>query len=179
MMYLPYTLYLPTIAQYKYQRKILWKWSSSWKVVANWDFWLKELWAKYKAVPKIYGASKRGHPSMSCLLMCMEFISVGAMNNVYNFCIGTYLVHSTHTSSPNITQSLHRSHLNKGCTHPLEYGYNLVNAILRPLMDFRTMKMILGSQNWQDYISNGCVHCTSFIQVRSVYQRIDIWTRCI
>ena len=30
-------------------------------------------------------------------------------------------------------------------------------SILRSKIDFYTMEMILRSQNWQDYISNGCV----------------------
>ena len=36
--------------------------------------------------------------------------------------------------------------------------WNVILSILRSLMNFCTMEMILGSQNWQDYISNGCVH---------------------
>ena len=36
--------------------------------------------------------------------------------------------------------------------------WNVILSILRSLMDSYTMEMILGSQNWQDYISNGCVH---------------------
>ena len=29
---------------------------------------------------------------------------------------------------------------------------------MRSLIHFYTMEIILGSQNWQDYISNGCVY---------------------
>ena len=35
--------------------------------------------------------------------------------------------------------------------------WNVVLSILRSQMDFCTMKIHLGSQNWQDYISNGRV----------------------
>ena len=42
----------------------------------------------------------------------------------------------------------HRFHLNKGCTHPFK-SY-IILSILRSQMDFCTMEMILGSQNWQD-----------------------------
>ena len=54
------------------------------------------------------------------------------------------------------TLSLHRSHLNKGCTHGTPV-WNEILSTLRSQMDFCTMEMILGYQNGQDYISNVCV----------------------
>ena len=42
------------------------------------------------------------------------------LNNNFELLDGPLLNHGTHTFSPNITLSLHRSHLNKECTHPFE-----------------------------------------------------------
>ena len=36
--------------------------------------------------------------------------------------------------------------------------WNVILSILRSQIDFYTNEMILGSQNWQDYISNRCVY---------------------
>ena len=36
--------------------------------------------------------------------------------------------------------------------------WNMILSILRSKMNLFTMEMILGSQNWQDYISNGYVY---------------------
>ena len=48
--------------------------------------------------------------------------------------------------------------------------------MLRSQMDLYTMEMVLGSQYWQNYISNGCVLCVHYtyilnIQVNSVDQK--------
>ena len=55
---------------------------------------------------------------------------------------------------------------------------NLVN-FERSQMDFYIKEMILGSQNWQDYNSNGCVHplfkwdlCSDGVKIGNKYRHI-------
>ena len=67
-------------------------------------------------------------------------------------------------------------HFNKGCmyVHCTMYTFvwNVILSILISQMDFCTMEMILGSQKWQYYISNGwCTVHISFIQVNFVDQK--------
>ena len=50
--------------------------------------------------------------------------------------------------------------------------WNVILSILRSQIDFCTMDFILGSQNWQDYISNRCIHYTmSITQVNFMDQK--------
>ena len=58
--------------------------------------------------------------------------------------------------------------------------WNVILWILISQNHFHSTEIHLGSENWQYYISNGCVR-TFFIQVRSVQQRgknklTSIWT---
>ena len=76
--------------------------------------------------------------------------------------IHTELRHGSDNTLPIFTWTLHRSHLNKGCYiySILQYYtplWNVILSILISQMGFCTMEIHLGCQNWQDYISKGCV----------------------